>query len=288
VGVSNTKTFVKTPLRYPGGKAKAISFLSRFIPEFQDYREPFVGGGSMFLYVKQQFPKASCWINDLNYDLYCFWKYAQVGNGELVREIQHIKNTTKDGKALFRHLTDVWCENEASEFDRAVRFFVLNRITFSGTVDSGGYSQKAFESRFTDSAILRLAALESCLEDVRITNLDYEDTLAISNADTFMFLDPPYLSATDSRLYGRRGALHKGFDHNRFAQIMQNYCGKWLLTYDDCAKIRENFSFALLQEWQLQYGMNNYKQTTAAKGKELLLSNYTVDDAFSAQTLMPF
>jgi DNA adenine methylase len=65
-------SLLKTPLRYLGGKAKAINFLSRFIPEFQDYREPFVGGGSMALYVRQQFPKASCWINDLNHDVYCF------------------------------------------------------------------------------------------------------------------------------------------------------------------------------------------------------------------------
>jgi DNA adenine methylase len=281
-------TITRTPLRYPGGKAKAINFLSRFIPEFQEYREPFVGGGSMALYVRQQFPNASCWINDLNHDVYCFWKCAGGSNGALVREVQRIKDTTTDGRALFRTLTEEWGNADASEFDRAVRFFVLNRITFSGTVDSGGYSQKAFESRFTDSAMTRLAAIEPYLDGVKITNADYSEALTETTADTFIFLDPPYLSATESRLYGRRGALHLGFDHQRFAQTMRDCAGKWLLTYDDCAIIRKNFDFAMLQEWQLQYGMNNYKQATAAKGNELLLSNFALDSAIASQELTLF
>ena len=45
---------MKSPLRYPGGKSKAIDFLMRYLPEdFSEYREPFMGGGSMFFYIKQ-------------------------------------------------------------------------------------------------------------------------------------------------------------------------------------------------------------------------------------------
>lgn len=36
----------------------------------------------------------------------------------------------------------------------------------------------------------------------------------------------------------------------------------------------ENFDFANIYEWQLQYGMNNYKQGRAEKGSELFISNY--------------
>jgi len=50
----------------------------------------------------------------------------------------------------------------------------------------------------------------------------------------------------------------------------------WLITYDDSTEIRQNFSYANLYEWELQYGMNNYKQGNAAKGKELFITNYSV------------
>jgi DNA adenine methylase len=48
----------------------------------------------------------------------------------------------------------------------------------------------------------------------------------------------------------------------------------WLITYDDSPEIRKNFNFANIYEWELQYGMNNYKQGKAEKGKELFISNY--------------
>ena len=50
----------------------------------------------------------------------------------------------------------------------------------------------------------------------------------------------------------------------------------WLTTYDDCPEIRKNFEFANTYGWELQYGMNNYKQGKAEKGKELFISNYTL------------
>lgn len=48
--------FIKSPLRYPGGKSRAIELISTLVPEFQEFREPFVGGGSVFIYLKQKYP----------------------------------------------------------------------------------------------------------------------------------------------------------------------------------------------------------------------------------------
>lgn len=264
----------KSPLRYPGGKSKAIDQIIKYIPKyFTEYREPFIGGGSLFIYLKQLHPNLKCWINDLNYELYCFWLYAQQENQKLAEAVREVKRSYSDGKVLFEKLANQNTK-ELTDFDRAVRFFVLNRITFSGTVESGGYSQKAFESRFTDSSIERLLPLEKILENVHITNLDYRQVLTPSSEDVFTFFDPPYLSATKSKLYGKKGLLHTGFRHEEFAYALKNYPHNWLVTYDDCPEIRSSFYFANLYEWELQYGMNNYKKTTAAKGKELFISNY--------------
>jgi DNA adenine methylase len=265
---------IKSPLRYPGGKSKAIRQIVEYVPEnFSEYREPFIGGGSLFIYLKQLHPTISFWINDLNVDVYCFWLYARKDIEALVEAIWKIKRERKDGKELFRELTNQEAKNLVP-FERAVRFFVLNRITFSGTVEAGGYSQKAFESRFTDSSIERLYPLGELLRDVRITNLDYRDVLLPEGSDVFTFFDPPYLSATKSRLYGKKGLFHTGFNHDEFAEALKNYHHQWLVTYDDSAQIRTNFSFANIYEWELQYGMNNYKKAKAAKGKELFISNY--------------
>jgi DNA adenine methylase len=266
---------VKSPLRYPGGKSKAIKQIMPHIPlNITEYREPFIGGGSVFLAVKQLFANQikKYWINDLNYDLYCFWVYARDDLENLVNAVTAIKHKYENGRELFNYFTGE--DLKLNDFDRAVRFFVMNRITFSGTVDSGGYSQQAFAKRFTDSSIDRLKQLSSWLPSTHITTGDYEKLLFQEGDRVFIFLDPPYFSATKSRLYGVRGTLHTSFDHERFAANMRKCPHRWLITYDDSPEIRKLFSFAKIIQWSLQYGMNNYKQESATKGQELFIKNY--------------
>jgi DNA adenine methylase len=266
---------LKSPLRYPGGKSKALDKILPHIPlNVCEYREPFLGGGSVYFAIKQLFGSQikKYWLNDLNFDLYCFWSFAKNDLDRLVDEVFKIKRQYDDGRELFSYYTS---ENlNLDEFDRAVRFFVLNRITFSGTVDSGGYSQQAFEKRFTESSIERLKRISTLLSSVCITNNDYEYLLDEKGEDVFIFLDPPYLSATKSRLYGHNGSLHTSFDHERFAENMRKCNHKWLITYDDSPTIRDLFNFASITELTIQYGMNNYKQKTASKGREIIVKNY--------------
>jgi DNA adenine methylase len=267
-------TTLKSPLRYPGGKSRAVQRMTTLLPDqFDEYREPFVGGGSFFIHLKQHIPGLKIWINDLNPELYYFWKSAQHDSQTLACELSRIKKERANGQALFDELlqADV---SALTEFERAVRFFVLNRITFSGVVESGGYSQLAFESRFTDSSIERVARLSPVLEGIKITHLDYRELFQDGGPSIFTFLDPPYYKATKSRLYGKNGILHTSFHHEEFAQEMKKCRHSWLITYDDSPEIRRNFSFANIYEWELQYGMNNYKQGKAEKGSELFIMNY--------------
>lgn len=267
-------TVLKSPLRYPGGKSRAVGRMKNLLPQkLDEYREPFVGGGSFFIYLRQNRPDLQIWINDLNPELYCFWKQVQIDSERLARELSVIKRERKNGQELFDELltTEV---SSLTEFERAIRFFVLNRITFSGVVESGGYSQHAFEARFTDSAIERVSTLSPLLQGIKITQLDYRQLLLDGDQSVFTFLDPPYFKATKSRLYGKSGVLHTSFDHDEFAQEMRKCKHSWLITYDDSPEIRANFSFANIYEWELQYGMNNYKQGKAEKGSELFITNY--------------
>ncbi len=266
---------IKSPLRYPGGKSRALGQIeAQVIDDFSEFREPFVGGGSVFIYFRQKYPQAQFWINDLNPDVFLFWHIAQSHLDQLVDQVKKIKLNTNNGRDLFKELTTC---NVAilSELDRAVRFFVLNRITFSGTIEAGGYSEGAFQKRFTDSSIDRLAKLGLILPGIKITNLDFHEVITEPGENTFIFLDPPYYSATKSKLYGKKGNYHTRFDHQRFAQTIQTCPHPWLITYDDSPTIRELFTNSYIQTWQLQYGMNNYKQEIAAKGSELFIRNYS-------------
>ena len=263
---------IKSPLRYPGGKSRAVKKISALVPNFKEFREPFVGGGSIFVYLKQKYPEREFWINDLYENLYHFWNQCKNNPKELINQILLWKNEFIIGKELHNYLL-----NNIVKFDetkKAAAFFVFNRITFSGTTESGGFSNAAFNGRFTDSSIERVKQLSKILDNTKITNFDYQKVIEKSGEDVFIFLDPPYYSATKSALYGKNGSFHKNFDHIRFAEVMQNCNHNWLLTYDNSEYIKELFSFANIFKWDLKYGMRNVSKNSNQNGKELFISNY--------------
>ena len=263
---------IKSPLRYPGGKSRAVKKISALVPDFKEFREPFVGGGSIFVYLKQKYPERKFWINDLYENLYHFWNSCKNNPDEFLKQINQWKNKYINGKELHKFL-----QNNINNFDesqKAAAFFVFNRITFSGTTESGGFSNAAFTGRFTDSSIERVKQLSTILDNTKITNFDYQKVIEKPGKDVFIFLDPPYYSATKSALYGKNGNFHKNFDHTRFAEVMQNCNHKWLLTYDNSEYIKELFSFANIFKWDLKYGMRNVSKNSNQNGKELFISNF--------------
>jgi len=272
---------IKSPLRYPGGKSKAIESISKLIPDFKEFREPFVGGGSVFVYLKQKYPSRNFWINDIYQNLYHFWNECKENPDKLIESILEFRSTFSDGKELHKFLV-----NNIHSFDnikKAAAFFVFNRITFSGTTESGGFSNAAFHKRFTESSIERVKSLSRILANTKISNLDYQEVISAEGDNVFLFLDPPYYSAIKSALYGRNGNLHKTFDHERFASVMKQTKHKWLITYDDNEYIRNLFSFANITAWDLTYGMRNVKKESDQIGKELLISNYSFEEVVTKQ-----
>ncbi len=164
--------------------------------------------------------------------------------------------------------------NNFDDLKKASAFFVFNRITFSGTTEAGGFSEQAFQKRFTESSIQRLSLLKNVVKNTKITNWDYEELVKTEGENVFIFLDPPYFSASKSALYGKNGKLHTGFDHERFAEVMKNCQHKWLITYDNCTYIKDLFSFAKIKEWDLMYGMRNQTQHSNQLGKEIFIANF--------------
>ncbi len=268
---------IKSPLRYPGGKSRAMKFLGDFIPPFLTLREPFFGGGAFTFFCQQQYEQTNVFeASDLNYDLFCFWNELKEQPKSLIEAVKDIKQIEKNGRALYQKLV-ARRNAELSNHQRAIDFFVLNRITFSGTIDAGGYSQGAFDKRFTVSSIERVEKIIPLVQKIDFYHHDYNYLLEKEGDNVLIFLDPPYYSATKSRLYGKKGQLHTGFDHQRFFTDVQKCKHRFLITYDNCDYIKNLYQNYYQLDWELQYGMNNYKQGKAAKGKEILIANFDIN-----------
>jgi DNA adenine methylase len=268
-----------SPLRYPGGKQKAIATIAPMLPNrasVYEYREPMVGGGSMFFHVRSMGIGHQYWINDKFAELATFWQVAQ--NPELCarlqRELEELRTSFKSIAKIKQYFLAAREEPFENAYRTAFLFFFFNRVTFSGTTRAGGFSKEASTRRFTASSITKLASLPAALQNVRITNLDYEEVIYQDGKYVFMFLDPPYFSA--SRLYGKNGSLHE-FDHKRLSACLKETDHRFLITYDDVPEIRRLYKWANITEWKLQYGMNNCNQERMSKiGNELFITNYEI------------
>lgn len=265
---------ILSPLRYPGGKSRVVKKIVELIPnDFSEFREPLVGGGSLFIFLKQKFPEKRFWINDIYEPLYNFWAMSKKEMNKMNAQVQRWKAKFSSGKKLYSYLkTNYYKFNNVQ---KASAFFVLNRITFSGSTKSGGFSREAFKKRFTISSIKRLRKLRRVMPRTKITKFDYARLTKTPGKEVFLYLDPPYYSATKSALYGKNGNLHKCFDHVRFAKTMKKCKHKWLVSYDDSKFIRELFYFAKrMKTYKFPYGMRSISSKANKNGKELFIFNY--------------
>ena len=269
----------KTPLRYPGGKSRALSKLFQFIPDLKDYtefREPFLGGGSVAIEIGKRYPHIDIWVNDLYEPLYNFWKVLQ-SNGQELRDILiQLKQRHSDpssAKQLFLDAKDYLAKPVGNSIDRAVSFYVVNKCSFSGLTENSAFSKQASESNFSVNGIEKLPEYSLMIKKWKITNLSYEHMLS-DEKETYIYLDPPY--EIKSNLYGRKGDMHKGFDHDEFATICDKSTSPILISYNSSQLIRDRFDGWTVAEFAHTYTMRStgcYNKEQASR-KELVLMNY--------------
>jgi len=216
----------------------------------------------------------SYWINDKFRELVSLWTAVQDPDTceRLADDLEKLRSSFESCEQIKAFFLQARREVPDSTYREAFLFFFFNRVTFSGTTRAGGFSSAASLRRFTASSIERLRPLPQALADVKITNYDFEEVIRAPGEDVFIFLDPPYFTA--NKLYGKNGRLHS-FDHECLASALQKTEHRFLITYDDCDEIRRLYSWANIEPWQLQYGMNNCNADNLSKvGSELFISNY--------------
>ena len=270
---------LKTPLRYPGGKSRAINKIAPFFPDgFKEYREPFIGGGSVALYVTRMFPDVEVWVNDLYYPLVNFWQQLQDNSDEITSTLTELKgkhdNPTSAKKLFLESKEYLTLDRERTDpVSLAVRFWIVNKCSFSGLTESSSFSAAASENNFTMRGIERLPNYGSLIQNWKITNFSYEE-LFTDDRSVFVYLDPPY--DIRDNLYGRRGDMHKSFDHDAFASNCDRFIGRQLVSYNSSQLVKDRFEGWKVSEFDHTYTMRSTGQYTKDQKdrKELLLFNY--------------
>tara|TARA_R100000231_G_scaffold90072_2_gene68044 strand:+ start:28 stop:861 length:834 start_codon:yes stop_codon:yes gene_type:complete len=271
----------KTPLRYPGGKSRACTKMDQYFPDLRDYvefREPFLGGGSVAIHISKKYPHLKITVNDLYEPLINFWLQLQKSGKELEQNIKNYKSTHPEpisARELFNESKKRVNDQKFDSLERASAFYIVNKCSFSGLTESSSFSQQASISNFSMRGIEKLSGYSELITNWNITNNTYEDLIENNIHDNiFMYLDPPY--DIKDNLYGKKGEMHKSFDHDKFADDCDKSDIDMLVSYNSNQLVKDRFKDWTAAEFDLTYTMRSVGEymRDQQKRKELLLLNY--------------
>jgi len=249
----------KSPLRYPGGKTRACKVIHEILSDHFDLKtfkhiiSPFFGGGSFEFFLANKY-NYNIAANDIYYYLSNFWHICKTNQKELAELLYAAPKINKEIFVDYKKKL----KSTNNKTLQAYYFFILNRCSFNGTIDSGGFSKLAAEGRFTQSSINLISTLN--LSNFDISNCDFETFLTSNKKEnSLIFLDPPYFSNKMSKLYGNSGYLHTHFDHLRLFDIISEK-HNWILTYDNSLFIKNLYKDFMQVEVSWSYGMTTNKK----------------------------
>ncbi len=254
---------VHPPAPYIGGKRRlAATLIERIaaVPH-RTYAEVFVGMGGVF-FRRTSRPKAEV-INDRSGDVANLFRILQRHYPQFMETLRFQLSGRKEFDRLKASdpatLTDL---------ERAGRFLYLQRLAFGGKV-----AGRNFGVDVQSSAAFNLTRIEPLLADIHerlsgvtIECLDWSDFIErYDRPETLFYLDPPY--------FGSEGDYGKDlFGRDQFAAMAERLGklkGRFILSINDTAEVREIFSGFVMDEVSLRYSISGGKGTDA---QELIVS----------------
>ena len=264
-----------SPLRYPGGKAKLLGYISRIISEnnLDDgvYVEPFAGGASVALGLLLNGIMKQIIINDKDRSIYAFWHSILQQTDEFCTLIQATPVTIESWKEQKNVQKD---KNDADLLALGFSTFFLNRTNRSGILNAGiigGINQTGrykIDARYNKQELIdRIRTISGFRDRISVLNQDAVDLLTTLDWNqfgdkVFIYLDPPYY-VKGKNLYLN---YYRDNDHKEIADILSKSTGfKWAVSYDNVDFIQKLYKEFRCSQFQLNYSANN-----SGKGNEIM------------------
>ena len=308
--VRTKKIHIPKPiLKWVGGKTQIIDKLITDFPvEINNYREAFLGGGSVLLtllsYVKSGIIKihGNIYAYDLNESLIYIYKNIQThhnklydvmqtiitdfnecGNGEINRtpaNIAEAKIAKENYYYWIRSEYNKLCLTDKKSILGSAMFIFLNKTCFRGVFRVGPKGFNVPYGHYNNPEIINKKHLEeihNLIQNVVFECCDFNTSLTIVEPNDFVYLDPPYAPETDTSFVGY---TENGFNienHNnlfKLIHILTDTNKKIMLSNADVSLVRENFTNEKYSTLSILCKRSINSKNPDAKTKEVIIKNY--------------
>lgn len=255
-------------IKWSGGKRDEIAQFEKYIPPYETYIEPFVGGGAVFFHLNPQ--KAV--ISDVHTELIDL--YRAIGKGE-GKQIAEFMETHPNEETEYYNIRDNF--SPTSPLERACKFYYERKTCYRGmlrynkkgkfNIPYGRYKtvnwEELTDTKYAD-LLARTTILNSPFEEVF---RDYNDE------NNFVFLDPPYDSVFTDYGYCSFTQEH----HRRLAECFKTTRNKCMMVIGKTPFIEELYKEYIVDRFDKKYA---FKLHSGRIGNEintehLIILNYT-------------
>lgn len=275
LGIDDNNTRTRHPplkplFKWSGGKADELPKIIPHIPSeetYDQYVEPFIGGGSLFFHLNPQ--QKSPLINDIHKELILFYKKIKEPNG--LQTISQFMTEHPNNEDTYYRVRDL---PESAE-----RFYYLRKTCFRGMLR---YSKKNNQLKFN----IPFGRYKTCnysqlnnndyhllLSKTTIENKDYKDVMdEYDNNRSFIFLDQPY----DSKFTDYGYCSFDKLKQEELAETFKRSSAKCLMVVGDTPLIRNLYEDYIVESYDKKYKFKIHSNRVGNEinNKHLIIKNY--------------
>jgi DNA adenine methylase len=283
---------MKTPLRYAGGKSKAIKIITPYVEGVDKIVSPFFGGGSLEVHW------ASMGKEVIGYDIFGtltnFWDVMLNNREEFVNKLKTISPTPDEYKRIKEILinwdqtqemlstwkTDYYKREDVVTLDNitAAAYYYFNHNTSYGPGYLGWGSSVYLKQEKWDKMIDNISKF--IVPTLSVSQGSFEEVIPKHRED-FLYLDPPYYLEKDldnkmfTGIYPMRNipVHHDGFDHEKLRDLLLAHEGNFVMSYNNCETIREYYKDFELFYPKWNYSMGNGETRVGKNRTDMGITN---------------
>ncbi len=193
-------------IKWVGGKRGLIEqILPLFPKDFNNYYEPFVGGGAVFfeLFARGLLKGKRVVLSDINIELINTYRVVQSKPIELIRNLEKYK--AKHNREFYYKIREMDRRDDyssISDIEKATRFIYLNKTCFNGLyrVNKKGYFNTPI-GRYKNPNIAdsnKILSASEALQNVIIKHISFKEAVKDAKKEDLVYFDPPYYPLNDT------------------------------------------------------------------------------------------
>jgi DNA adenine methylase len=253
------KRVVLSPIRYAGGKSLAVGHVIKLLPDnIKKVVSPFFGGGSIEIAMSKELD-----LEVIGYDIFdilCnYWKFQIEKPKLLYEKLKELKPNKKTFEKIRLILNDVWKKKVKLDPLTLAVYYVYNFNLSYGPGFMGWSSEIYLDETRYKRMIENIRDFEP--KNLRVECADFREVIK-NHPNDFLYCDPPYYIGKDSKMfkgiYPMRNipVHHNGFPHEVLRDLLKNHKGGFILSYNNCPRIKEYYKEfrQIFPVWQYTMG----------------------------------